>query len=57
MLLLGAGGCGETYWVDLDDERGPVRRFDQGEPAEYSHDLVDSLQEYARRLLGPGPVW
>src|SRR2546430_2280235 len=23
MLVVGAGGCGEMYWVDLDDERGP----------------------------------
>lgn len=57
MLLLGAGGCGETYWVDLDDERGPVRRFDAGEPAEFSHDIAGSLQDYARRVLGGGRVW
>jgi hypothetical protein len=54
MLLLGCGGCGETYWVDLDDERGPVLLFDQGEPAEFSYEVAGSLQEYAWRLLGPG---
>src|SRR6516162_2495437 len=41
MLVIGAGGCGEIYWVDLDAEHGPVYRFESGEKAEYSEEVAD----------------
>src|SRR5262249_46530382 len=28
MLIVGEGSCGEMYWVDLDDPRGSVYRFE-----------------------------
>jgi hypothetical protein len=53
MFLLGAGACGETFWVDLGGERGSVHRFDAGEEAGASAELGDSLTEFARGLLEP----
>lgn len=55
MFILGAGGCGETYWVDLDDEQGSVHRFEAGQEAEYSDPVADSLEELARGMLGGDP--
>jgi hypothetical protein len=51
MLILGAGACGETYWVDLDDEGGSVHRFEAGQEAADSDDLADSLEEFAQGLI------
>lgn len=47
MFILGAGGCGETFWVDLDSEHGTVYRFDAGQEAEDSDEMADSLEEFA----------
>jgi SMI1 / KNR4 family (SUKH-1) len=52
ILILGAGGCGETFWVDLDDERGAVYRFEAGQEAQFSDHLADSLDEFARGMIG-----
>jgi hypothetical protein len=51
MLVVGGGGCGETYWVDLDDESGAVYRFDAGTEPEYSDPVAGSLAEFARGLI------
>jgi hypothetical protein len=51
-FILGAGACGETYWVDLDDAKGAVYRFESGEDARYSEDVAGSLAEFARVLVG-----
>jgi hypothetical protein len=51
-FALGEGACGETWWVDLDDERGAVYFADAGTYAEYSDHVADSLQEFARGILG-----
>ncbi len=51
MLVVGEGGCGETYWVDLDDEGGAVHLFDAGSQPEDSARVADSLAEFARQLL------
>ena len=51
LLIVGAGECGETYWVDLDDERGAVYRFEDGTEPEYSDQLWDSLEEFAQGLI------
>jgi SMI1 / KNR4 family (SUKH-1) len=51
ILILGAGACGETYWVDLDDEKGAVYRFDAGTEAKYSDDIADSLEAFAQALI------
>jgi hypothetical protein len=51
MLVVGVGGCGETFWVDLDTERGEVYRFDAGTDPEYSDHLADSLEEWAQGLI------
>jgi hypothetical protein len=51
MLIVGMGGCGEVYWVDLDDERGPVYRFEAGQEAESSDPMADSLEEFAQNLI------
>ncbi len=51
-FILGAGGCGETYWVDLDDVKSAVHRFDAGQDANYSDDVAGSLAEFARVLIG-----
>ena len=50
-FILGAGGCGETYWVDLDEETGAVYRFEAGQDATYSEDVAGSLAEFARVLI------
>ena len=50
-FILGAGECGETYWVDLDDATGSVQRFESGEDAKYSEDVAGSLAEFARVLI------
>src|SRR5262249_14962865 len=47
MLIVGEGGCGEMYWVDLDDERGPVYRFEAGQEVDSSDPVADSLEEFA----------
>ena len=52
VFLLGAGGCGETFWVNLASERGSVHRFDAGEEAGASAELADSLDEFASGILG-----
>ena len=52
VFLLGAGGCGETLWVNLASEQGSVHRFDAGEEAGASAELADSLDEFASGMLG-----
>jgi hypothetical protein len=49
-LVLGAGACGETYWVDLDSESGAVYRFEAGQQDD-SDDIADSLEQFARNLI------
>lgn len=51
MLIVGEGGCGEMYWVDLDDERGPVYRLEAGQEAASSDLVADSLEEFAEGLI------
>jgi hypothetical protein len=51
LLIVGGGECGETYWVDLDDQRGPVYRFEAGTEPEHSDQPWDSLEDFARSLL------
>ena len=51
MFILGAGGCGETFWIDLKSERGAVYRFDAGEEAGASADLADSIEDFARGFI------
>jgi hypothetical protein len=51
VLALGCGGCGETWWVNLDDERGAVHFCDAGTYAEDSDHVADSLAEFAQRML------
>lgn len=51
IFILGAGACGETYWVDLDSADGTVWRFDAGQEAQYS-DERDSIAEFARGIIG-----
>jgi len=51
-FILGAGECGETYWVDLDNATGAVYRFESGEDPKYSQDIAGSLAEFARVLIG-----
>jgi hypothetical protein len=51
MLIVRGGACGETYWVDLNDERGAVYRFDAGTEAEYSDQPWDSLEDFARNRI------
>jgi hypothetical protein len=50
MLVIGCGGCGETYWVDLDDERGAVYRFESGRQDD-SDRMADSLEDFAQGLI------
>lgn len=54
VFVLGSGGCGETWWVDLDGERGAVYFCDAGTSAEDSDHVADSLAEFAQRMLGAG---
>jgi hypothetical protein len=51
-FILGAGECGETYWVDLDNATGAVYRFESGEDAKYSQEIASSVAEFARVLIG-----
>jgi hypothetical protein len=51
MLVLGAGACGEVYWVDLDSPAGTVYRFEAGQDPQDSQDMADSLEEFARNLI------
>lgn len=51
MLIVGMGACGEVYWVDLDDERGRVYRFESGQDAESSDSVADSLAGFAEGLV------
>ena len=50
-FILGAGGCGETYWVDLDDVTGAVYRIEAGEDVKYSEEVAGSLAEFAGVLI------
>ncbi len=50
-FALGAGGCGETWWVDLDSENGTVYFADAGTYAKHSDHVADSLAEFARGML------
>jgi cell wall assembly regulator SMI1 len=54
-FALGCGGCGETWWVDLDDPTGAVYFADAGTDAEYSDRVADSLAEFAQRTLDAEP--
>ncbi len=51
VFILGAGGCGETFWIDLASPRGSVHRFDAGEEAGASAELADSIEEFAQGML------
>ena len=51
MLIVGQGGCGEVYWVDLDAAGCPVFRFEAGQEAELSDPVADSLEEFAEGLI------
>ncbi len=51
MLIVGSGGCGETYWVDLDNAAGAVYRFESGSPPDASDPMAESLAEFARGLI------
>jgi hypothetical protein len=51
-FALGSGGCGETWWVDLDSENGTVYFADAGTYARHSDHVADSLAEFARGILG-----
>ena len=51
MLIVGSGACGEVYWVDLDDPRGPVYRFEAGQEAAASDPVADSLEKFAEGLI------
>ena len=53
-FALGCGGCGETWWVDLDSERGTVYFADAGTYARHSDHVADSLAEFAQGMLGGG---
>jgi len=52
MFILGAGSCGETYWVDLNSDCGSVFRFDAGTEGRFSDPIADSLEEWARGIIG-----
>lgn len=54
-FALGAGGSGETWWVDLDSENGAVYFADAGIYAEDSDHVADSLAEFAQRMLDEDP--
>lgn len=51
-FALGSGGCGETWWVDLDSEKGIVYFADAGTYAHHSDHVADSLAEFAQGMLG-----
>ena len=50
-FALGCGACGETWWVDLDDEKGAVYFADAGTYAEDSDRVADSITEFAQGML------
>jgi hypothetical protein len=50
-FALGCGGCGETWWVDLDSENGTVYFADAGTYAMHSDHVADSLAEFAQGML------
>jgi hypothetical protein len=54
VFILGSGGCGETFWINLASERGSVHRFDAGEEAGASAELADSIEEFAQGMIGSG---
>jgi len=51
VFILGAGGCGETFWIDLTSPQGSVHRFDAGEEAGASAELADSIVDFADQFL------
>jgi SMI1 / KNR4 family (SUKH-1) len=51
VFILGSGGCGETFWIDLGSERGSVHRFDSGEEAGASAELAESIEEFAQGFI------
>lgn len=51
VFILGSGGCGETFWIDLASPKGSVHRFDAGEEARASAELADSIEEFAQGML------
>ncbi len=50
-FALGSGGCGETWWLDLDSENGTVYFADAGTYARHSDHVADSLGEFAQGIL------
>jgi hypothetical protein len=50
-FALGAGSCGETWWIDLDTENGTVYFADAGTYAEHSDHVADSIVEFAQQML------
>jgi hypothetical protein len=54
-FALGSGGCGETWWVDLDDANGAVYFADAGTYAEHSDRVADSIAEFVQGMLGEEP--
>jgi hypothetical protein len=50
-FALGSGGCGETWWIDLDTENGVVYFADAGTEAQYSDHVADSLAEFAQGMM------
>lgn len=50
-FALGSGGCGETWWVDLDSAAGTVYFADAGTYARHSDHVADSLAEFAQGIL------
>ena len=50
-LVVGQGGCGEAFWVDLDDPMGSAYRFDAGMDPKYSDHLAASLEQFAQGLI------
>jgi len=50
-FALGCGGCGETWWIDLDSEQGAVYFADAGTDVKYSDPITDSLAEFAQRMV------
>jgi hypothetical protein len=51
MLVVGGGACGETYWVDLDSEKGAVYLFDAGQEPEDSSPIAESIHDFAEGLI------
>jgi hypothetical protein len=51
IFILGAGGCGETFWVPLNDPNGSVYRFEAGQEAEDSDLVADTIEDFADNLI------